>query len=152
MNTFTENVLHLSFFFPYRLRPHTLFSKDEKLNETWPDWGDPFFRMHSLSPQFSGHDHGASLDAASYGLLNEAAASEAASSSSNQRLHHISSSSSSSSTSEQHHFVHGLLEAVQHHVNTAVHHQQDHHTSPEAIMPAASNLAELKSRLCLREG
>jgi len=108
--------------------------------------------MHSLSPQFSGHDHGASLDAASYGLLNEAAASEAASSGSNQRLHHISSSSSSSSTSEQHHFVHGLLEAVQHHVNTAVHHQQDHHTSPEAIMPAASNLAELKSRLCLREG
>lgn len=99
--------------------------------------------MHSLSPQFSGHDHGASLDAASYGLLNGAISSSSSSNSQSNNLH----SSSLGGSPEQQHFVHGLLEAVQHQVNTA---QVEH--LPEAKMPSASNLADLKSRLCLREG
>ena len=85
--------------------------------------------MHGLSPHLPGHDHGASLDAASYGLLNKEAAQ------SNFRT----------SGHQQQHFVHGLVEAIKDQVEAV----QD---QPEAKMPSASNLADLKSRLCLREG
>merc|ERR1711997_747227 len=46
---------------------------------------------------------------------------------------------------QQQHFVHGLVEAIKDQVKAV----QD---QPEAKMPSASNLADLKSRLCLREG
>ena len=114
-------------------------------------WLDPYrknlkrdleivFRMHGLlTPHLPGQDHGASLDAASHGLLNEGAA--AAASSSTQ-----SNFGGAAAAHQQHHFVHGLVKTIKDQFEAV------QEAAPEAKMPSASNLADLKSRLCLREG
>ena len=98
-----------------------------------------------LNPHLPGQDHGASLDAASHGLLlNEEKVGEISSSSSS--LTQSNFGGGSGAAHQQHHFVHGLVKTIKDQFEAV------QEAAPEAKMPSASNLADLKSRLCLREG
>ena len=101
-----------------------------------------------LNPHLPGQDHGASLDAASHGLLlNEEKVGEISSSSSSS-LTQSNFGGGSGAAHQQHHFVHGLVKTIKDQFEAV----QEATIPPEAKMPSASNLADLKSRLCLREG
>ena len=106
--------------------------------------------MHGLlTPHLPGQDHGASLDAASHGLLNEEGVSSvaAAASSIQSNFGGHSVDGAGVAAHQQHHFVHGLVKTIKDQFEAV-----QEAAPPEAKMPSASNLADLKSRLCLREG
>ena len=104
--------------------------------------------MHGLlTPHLPGQDHGASLDAASHGLLNEEGVSSAVAAASSSTQSNFGGSAAGVAAHQQHHFVHGLVKTIKDQFEAV-----QEAAPPEAKMPSASNLADLKSRLCLREG
>lgn len=77
------------------------------------------------------HDHGAALDAASH--YNELAAAPV-----------------TRSTNDNQHIVHSLVDALSQKIKLASTHKPA--SLPPMRMPEISDLVELKSRLCIREG